>query len=60
MNNEVYYMKKINPKLLKNYISFSEWETDVEKLFDSNEKGDAMELLVYFYLSDFIFGWFNF
>ena len=52
MNNEVYYMKKINPKLLKNYISFSEWETDVEKLFDSNEKGDAMELLVYFYLKN--------
>ena len=43
-------MKKINPTLLKNYSSFSEWEEDVEKLSDPNEKGDAMELLVYFYL----------
>ena len=45
-------MKKINPTLLKNYPSFSEWEADVEKLSDTNEKGDAMELLVYFYLKN--------
>lgn len=45
-------MKKINPTLLKYYSSFSEWEADVEKLSDPNEKGDAMELLVYFYLKN--------
>lgn len=45
-------MKKINPTLLNNYSSFSEWEADVEKLSDPNEKGDAMELLVYFYLKN--------
>lgn len=45
-------MKKISPTLLNNYSSFSEWEADVEKLSDPNEKGDAMELLVYFYLKN--------
>ena len=45
-------MKKINPTLLNNYSSFSEWEADVEKLSDTTEKGDAMELLVYFYLKN--------
>lgn len=42
-------MKKINPILLKPYSSFSEWETAVETIPDTTEKGDAMELLVYFY-----------
>lgn len=43
-------MKKINPILLNNYSSFSEWEAAVEKITDNREKGDAMEHLVYFYL----------
>ncbi len=43
-------MKKINPVLLNNCSSFSEWETAVEQIADTTEKGDAMELLVYFYL----------
>ena len=43
-------MKKINEILLKEYKSFSEWESSVEKIVDTTEKGDAMEHLVYFYL----------
>lgn len=45
-------MKKINSVLLRNYASFSEWESAVEKITDPTEKGDAMEHLVYFYLKN--------
>ncbi len=45
-------MKKINPILLHNYFSFSEWESAVEKITDTTEKGNAMEHLVYFYLKN--------
>jgi superfamily II DNA or RNA helicase len=43
-------MKKINPILLTPYNSFEEWEKAVEGISDTKEKGDAMELLAYFYL----------
>ncbi|HEK9097585.1 TPA: DEAD/DEAH box helicase family protein [Streptococcus equi subsp. zooepidemicus] len=43
-------MKKINEILLKEYKSFSEWESSVETIADATEKGEAMEHLVYFYL----------
>lgn len=42
-------MKKIHSTLYKLFNSFSEWETAVEAIPDSNEKGSAMELIVYFY-----------
>jgi superfamily II DNA or RNA helicase len=45
-------MKKINSVLLQSYPSFSEWESAVEKIADTTEKGDAMEHLVYFYLKN--------
>ena len=43
-------MKKINPILLKHHTSFEEWESDVESIQDTTEKGDAMEHLSCFYL----------
>lgn len=43
-------MKKINPILLKEYKSFSDWEKAVEAIPDTTEKGDAMEHLTYFLL----------
>ncbi|MEG0962858.1 MAG: DEAD/DEAH box helicase family protein [Lachnospiraceae bacterium] len=43
-------MKKINSVLLTKYASYTEWETAVETITDTTEKGDAMEHLVYFYL----------
>ena len=42
--------KKIHPVLLKRFCSFSEWEKEVETIPDTTKKGDAMELLVFFYL----------
>lgn len=43
-------MKKINPVLLNECNSFSDWEKAVEAIPDATEKGDAMELLTYFFL----------
>ena len=43
-------MKKINPLLLQPYNSFEEWETAVETISDTTEKGDAMEYFALFYL----------
>ena len=42
--------KKINPVLKQHSKSFSEWEKKVASIQSTTEKGDAMELLVYFYL----------
>lgn len=44
------YMKKTDRSLYRVFASFSEWEAAVEKLAGTKEKGDAMELLVYFFL----------
>ena len=43
-------MKKINPVLLNEYKSFSDWEKAVEAIPDTTEKGNAMEHLTYFLL----------
>lgn len=45
-------MKRINNTLLKEFNSFSEWEETVEKILSNEEKGNAMEHLVYFYLKN--------
>ena len=44
-------MKSINPVLLNKYYSYKEWESAVEKIENTKEQGDAMELFVYYYLS---------